>query len=222
MGWIDRRSIIRLALEVKVEKIDFKRTFKALYNPSPDAFVSVEVPLMQFVKADGKGDPNTAPAYRSAIEWLYGVSYAMKFAAKVELGKDYVVPPLEGLWWADDPRNFVNREKDRWNWTMMVMAPNFITLNIFDRAVEKIAKKLGQNPKSLRLESYEEGLSLQTLHLGSYEDEGPVLARLHDEVMPKEKMDFNGQHHEIYLSDPRKTAPSKLRTVLRQPVKPKG
>lgn len=205
-----------------MEKIDFKKSLKPLYNPPADTFVLVEVPKMRFVKVDGEGDPNTAPAYRSALEWLYGVSYAMKFAGKAALGKDYVVPPLEGLWWADDSKDFITREKDRWRWTMMIMVPDFSTREMYESAVERTGKKLGKAPASLRLESYDEGLSLQILHLGSYDDEGPVLARLHDEVMPKMGMNFNGLHHEIYLSDPRRTEPSRLKTILRQPVKPKG
>lgn len=177
------------------------------------------MPPLQFVKVDGEGDPNTAPAYRSAVEWLYGVSYAMKFAGKAALGKDYVVPPLEGLWWADDPESFITRDKDQWRWTMMIMVPDFVTRDMFEKAVAKRGGKLGQPPQSLRLEPYREGLSLQILHVGSYDDEGPVLARLHDEVMPSKGMSFNGPHHEIYLSDPRKTEAAKLKTILRQPVK---
>jgi hypothetical protein len=201
-----------------VDRIDFKKTLKPLYSPPGDAFVTIEVPKMQFVKVDGEGDPNTAPAYRSAVIWLYSVSYAMKFAAKATLGKDYVVPPLEGLWWADDPKSFVTREKDLWRWTMMIMVPDFITLDMFDGAAAKARKKLGDAPPSLRLESYEEGTSLQILHRGSYDDEGPILARLHDEEMPRRGAAFNGPHHEIYLSDPRKTDAAKLKTILRQPV----
>ena len=203
-----------------VEKIDFKKMLRPLYSPPADKFVAVEVPTMQFVKVDGEGDPNSAPAYRAAVEALYGVSYAMKFAAKAMLGQDYVVPPLEGLWWADDPESFVTREKDRWNWTMMILVPDFITRDMFDAAVAKLRTKSGPPPRSLRLEAYDEGLSLQTMHIGSYDEEGPVLDRLHTEIMPGQKMDFNGAHHEIYLSDPRKTAPSRLKTILRQPVKP--
>lgn len=202
-----------------MEKIDFKKTLKPLYNPRAGEFASVELPQMQFVKVNGDGDPNTTPAYRSAVEWLYGVSYAMKFAAKAALGKDYAVPPLEGLWWADDPKSFITREKDRWRWTMMIMVPDFVTRDIFENAVAKTGGKLGQPPQSLRLEPYGEGLSLQTLHVGSYDEEGPVLARLHGEVMPNKGMTFNGPHHEIYLSDPRKTESAKLKTILRQPVK---
>ena len=199
-------------------KIDFKKILKPLYDPPVGEFASVDVPLMQFVKVDGKGDPNTNPAYRSAIEWLYGVSYAMKFATKEALGKDYVVPPLEGLWWADEPRSFITREKDKWRWTMMIMVPDFVTRDIFENAVAKTGGTLGQPPQSLRLEPYGEGLSLQTLHVGSYDEEGPVLARLHGEVMPNHGMAFNGPHHEIYLSDPRRTEPARLKTILRQPV----
>jgi len=202
-----------------MEKTDFKRALKPLFDAPNDAFVAVEVPRLQFVKVDGAGDPNTAEACGSALAWLYGVSYVAKFAAKSALSRDYVVPPLEGLWSADDPGSFVRREKDRWRWTMMIMAPDFIDRGLFEGAVAKTAAKLGGPPASLRLEAHVEGLSLQTLHRGSYDDEGPVLARLHREVMPEQGFTFNGPHHEIYLSDPRRTEPSRLRTILRQPVK---
>lgn len=199
------------------EKTDFRKALGPLYAPP----VAVEVPLMRFVKVDGVGDPNTAPAYRRAVEWLYSTSYAMKFAARA-LGQDYVVPPLEGLWWADDPGSFLTRAKGEWRWTMMIMVPDAVTPAMFRDAVAKTAGKLGEAPPSLRLEPYAEGLSLQILHVGSYDDEGPVLARLHNEVMPERGFAFNGPHHEIYLNDPRRTAPSRLKTILRQPVRPKG
>jgi len=201
-------------------KIDFKKTLSALYTAPTDRFVTVEVPTLTFVKVDGAGDPNTAPAYGQAIEWLYAVSYGLKFAAKGR-GKDYVVPPLEGLWWADDPADFVARRKDRWRWTMMIMAPDFIDRPMFDAAVAKAGRKLGRPPATLRLEPLAEGRSLQIQHVGSYDDEGPTLARLHGEVMPAEGLTFAGPHHEIYLGDPRRTAPARLRTILRQPVKPR-
>lgn len=205
-----------------MEKIDFRKSFPDLYKPPVDRFVSVDVPAMQFVMIDGRGDPNGAPAYKPAIEWLYSVSYAMKFAAKAAKGKDYVVPPLEGLWWAGDPADFVARRKDRWCWTMMIMAPDFIDRSTFEAAVDKSRKKLGMPPDSLRFERLEEGTALQILHVGSYDDEGPTLARLHDEVMPSRGLAFAGPHHEIYLSDARKTEPAKLKTILRQPVKSAG
>ena len=203
-----------------MSKVDFKKTLAALYAAPTDRFVSIDVPTLTFVKVDGAGDPNTIPAYRTAIEWLYAVSYALKFAAK-GLGKDYVVPPLEGLWWADDPADFVARRKDRWRWTMMIMAPDVIDRPMFDAAVAKAGRKLGPPPATLRLEPLAEGRSLQIQHVGSYDDEGPTLARLHGEVMPAEGLTFAGPHHEIYLGDPRRTAPARLRTILRQPVKPR-
>lgn len=202
-----------------MEKIDFRKVFADLYRAPTERFVAVDVPALRFVKVDGKGDPNTAPAYKQVIEWLYAVSYAMKFAAKAGQGKDYVVPPLEGLWWADDPADFVARRKDRWHWTMMIMAPDFIDRPTFEAAVAKAGKKLGVPPESLRLEPLHEGRSLQILHIGSYDDEGPTLTRLHDEEMPRQGLAFAGSHHEIYLSDARNTPPAKLKTILRQPVK---
>jgi hypothetical protein len=174
---------------------------------------------MQSVKVDGRGDRNKASAYKQAVEWLYSVNYAMKFAAKAAKGKDYVVPPLEGLWWADGPADFVARRKDRWCWTMMIMAPAFIDPALFEAAVDKSRKRLGTPPDSLRLERLEEGAALQILHVGSYDDEGPILAQLHDKEMLSRGLAFAGPHHEIYLSDPRKTEPAKLRTILRQPIK---
>ncbi len=202
-----------------MDKIDFRKLHTELYAPPRGRFVSVDVPAMQFVKVDGAGNPNTAPAYRKALEWLYSTSYAMKFAAKKAVGTDYVVPPLEGLWWSDDPASFTARRKDDWKWTMMIMVPDFVDRAMFDAAVAKASGKLGAPPASLRLEAYDEGRCLQTLHVGSYDDEAPVLAALHDEIMPAQGLTFAGHHHEIYLSDPRKVAPEKLRTILRQPVR---
>ncbi len=202
-----------------MEKTDFRKLHRELYNPPARDFVAIEVPVLQSVMVDGEGNPNVSPAYKSALEWLYPTSYAMKFAAKASLGKDYVVPPLEGLWWADDPAAFTARRKAEWKWTMMIMLPDFIFPEMFDQAVARAGKKLGEKPPSLRLEPYAEGACLQTLHVGSYDDETPVLARLHDEIMPGRGLTFNGHHHEIYLSDPRRVAPEKLRTILRQPVR---
>ncbi len=203
-----------------MEKIDFKKRNKALYQPPTKEFVLIDVPTMQFVMIDGEGDPNTADSHRKAIEWLYSVSYAMKFAAKAGAGQDYVVPPLEGLWWADDPQSFVDRRKDQWRWTMMIMAPDFIDQTMFQDAVAKTSKKFGAPPTTLRLAAYQEGPCLQTMHIGSYDDEGPTLARLHDEIMPSRGYGFAGPHHEIYIGDPRKVEPSRLKTILRQPVRP--
>lgn len=209
-----------LRLETMLEKIDFKKAMPRLYSAPVGTFADIDVPEMQLVKVDGHGDPNTDTGYKRAIEWLYSTSYAMKFAAKAKLGKDYVVPPLEGLWWADDPQDFIERRKSRWHWTMMIMAPDFIDRSIFEAALTKARGKLGEPPTSFRREPLHEGRCLQTLHVGRYDDEGPILARLHSEIMPSLGLTFSGPHHEIYLSDPRRTPADKLKTILRQPVRP--
>ena len=203
-----------------MEKIDLKKSFKQLFTVPAGEFVLVNVPALKFLKVDGHGDPNVERSYKSAIEWLYSVAYGIKFAAKSTLLKDFVVAPLEGLWWAEDPRSFVSGRKAEWEWTMMIMVPELVTQELFLAAAAKAGAKRGEPPPSLRLESFEEGLCFQALHIGSYDDEGPLLERLHNAIMPAGGYTFAGAHHEIYLSDPRKTDPGKLKTILRQPVKP--
>ncbi len=203
-----------------MKKMDFKNELKHLYQPHKKDFQIVEVPDMQFFKVDGHGDPNVAPEYTAAIEALYAMSYKVKFYSKKE-EKDYVVPPLEGLWWAEDMDSFSSaRDKSLWDWTMMIMTPEWITAEMVTEArAEVIKKKELPALEKLRWDVYQEGLAVQILHLGSYDDEGPVLARLHDQWMPENGYLFNGLHHEIYLSDPRRVEPSKLKTILRQPIK---
>lgn len=200
------------------DKLDLKKVLKHLYSPPAGRFVEVEVPPIAYLMIDGHGDPNTAEAYRRAVEWLFSVSYAIKFASKKELGRDYAVMPLEGLWWAHDLSTFLSRRKDEWSWTMMIAQPEWITPEMAGAAITKAGAKLGPGPASLRLDTLEEGLCVQTMHIGSYDAEGPVLARLHDEYLPQNGLKESGHHHEIYLGDPRRTAPEKLRTILRQPV----
>jgi hypothetical protein len=166
-----------------------------------------------------------AQEYKDAIEALYAVAYKIKFASKKELGKDYVVPPLEGLWWAEDIEAFTTqRDKSQWDWTMMIMAPEWITQEMVDQAIEVVAKKkdLPALPK-LRLETLDEGHCAQIMHHGSYDDEAPTLDKLHHEWIPENGYEMTGKHHEIYIKagDPRKgpVDPTKLRTVLRQPIK---
>lgn len=203
-----------------MEKIDVRRTMKALYAPANREFAPIVVPAIRFVMIDGAGDPNTHPDYARAVQWLYAVSYSAKFAVKTSRAVDYVVPPLEGLWYSDDPGDFVARRKDKWRWTAMIMLPEWVDAEIQATAQAKAAAKLGTAPESLRVAVLDEGLCLQALHIGSYDDESPILADLHDRLMPEMGFDFAGPHHEIYLSDPRRTAPEKLRTILRQPVRP--
>jgi hypothetical protein len=202
-------------------KVDFKRELKHLYNPPKKEFTVVDVPPMNFLMVDGHGDPNTAQEYQDAVEALYGVAYTLKFTSKRELGRDYVVPPLEGLWWAGDMEAFTTmRDKSAWEWTMMIMQPEWVTQEMVGEAVKQVEK--GKDLPALskiRLETYHEGLSVQIMHVGSYDDEGPTIARMHREFMPENGYEPAGKHHEIYLSDPRKVAPENLKTVIRQPVR---
>jgi hypothetical protein len=208
-------------MEAKMsKKFDFKKERKHLYQPSAKEFVVVDVPPMNFLMIDGHGDPNTAQEYKDAVEALYAVAFRIKFISKNEVGRDYVVPPLEGLWWAEDMETFTTgRDKSAWDWTMMIMQPEWVTPEMFEEALKQVEKK--KNPPALpklRLERYHEGLSVQILHIGSYDDEGPTLDRMHHEFIPENGYQMAGKHHEIYLSDPSKVAPEKLKTVLRQPI----
>ena len=205
-----------------MSKVDFKKTLKPLYVPSAKEIVVVDVPGMNFLMVDGAGAPGSDnPDYERALSWLYGTSYGLKFLSKGTLDRDYVVPPLEGLWWAEDMSAFTADRKDEWLWTMMIMQPDWITDEMVEDCMTKAEKKLGERPASLRFEPFEEGLSAQILHVGAYSDEGPTIARMHNEFIPENGLVENGHHHEIYLNDPRKTAPEKLKTVLRQPVRHK-
>lgn len=201
-----------------MEKLDLKKSRKELFSAFHNRFVPIDVPPVSYLMVDGHGDPNRVPEYKRAVESLYATAYTIKFLCKAE-GRDFVVPPLEGLWSARDPESFTARRKDEWDWTMMIMMPDFVDEASFQRARGRAAEKLGAISESLRLDTLEEGLCLQALHIGSYDEEGPLLAKLHNEIMPAERYAFAGRHHEIYLGDPRKTAPEKLKTLLRQPVR---
>lgn len=197
-------------------KFDPKREIPS-YTAAHGRFDLVDVPPLRYAMVDGEGDPNTAPAYVAAVEALYAVSYAAKFRSKRELDRDYVVGPLEGLWSAADPSTFVTREKSAWSWTMMIWQPDWLPRELQEAAISTALAK-APAAERLRFETLDEGLCVQTLHRGPYDDEGPTLARLHDEFMPAEGLRFNGRHHEVYFGDPRRSAPEKLRTILRQPV----
>lgn len=201
-----------------MEKLDLKKTRKALFTASHNRFAPVVVPPVSYLMVDGHGDPNTACEYRRAVESLYATAYTLKFSCKAK-GQDFVVAPLEGLWSAPDPASFTARRKDEWDWTMMIMVPDYVDDEAFGTATARAREKLGTLSESLRLESLAEGLCLQALHLGSYDDEGPLLAALHGDIMPSGGYDFAGRHHEVYLGDPRKTVPEKLKTIIRQPVR---
>lgn len=202
-----------------MKKIDFKKELD-YYKAKPHEFRILEVPRLQYLMIDGHGDPNTSREFQDAIQALYPVAYKLKFASKQELDKDYVVMPLEGLWWAKDMSTFTSaRDKSQWDFTLMIMQPEWITKDMFDVAREKVSEK---NPPAklsgVRFETLEEVLCVQTLHIGSFDDEAAILQKMHNEFIPAQGLKMVKKHHEIYLSDFRKVAPDKLRTILRQPV----
>jgi hypothetical protein len=201
-------------------KIDLKRDEKQFYSAPTDRFVEVDVPRMSFLQIDGAGSPES-DEYARAVEALYGLSYPVKFASKNQLGRDYVVCPLEGLWWSDRLESFADRSKAEWRWTMMIRQPDWVTAALVDSVREKAIAK-APAAAAVRLDAYTEGLSVQILHLGSFEDETPTVARLHDEYLPANGLVETGHHHEIYFSDPRTSPPEKLRTLIRQPVARRG
>lgn len=205
-----------MAYDLKVERKD-------LYAPSAREFTLVTVPPMTYLAVDGAGDPNTSPLYVDAVSSLYTVGYGIRFACAARTGERFVVGPLEGLWTSDDPTSFVDRRKDAWSWTMMIPLPEMVVEGDIRAGRAGAARKKPDLPiDRVEVRMLDEGLSLQIMHIGSYDDEAPTLARLHDDVMPARGLTWNGAHHEIYLSDPRRVAAEKLRTVLRQPVRPIG
>ena len=203
----------------ETDKVDFKKVLDC-YQANRGEFRVIDVPEMNYLMVDGHGDPNTSPAYTEALAALFPVAYKLKFASKRDAGRDYVVPPLEGLWWADDMDMFTTaRDKSRWDWTMMLMVPDWIDQGMFAAAVEQVGThrppaRLGD----VRMRPLAEGRCVQTLHVGSFDDEAAVLELMHEQFIPSHGLRMNGKHHEIYLSDFRRVAPEKLRTILRQPA----
>ena len=201
-------------------KLDLKKEYRRLYNPSSENCSIVDVPEMQFLMIDGAGDPNTSVAYAEAIEALYAAAYTLKFISKTTEEVDYVVMPLEGLWWTPDMAEFSTDDKSAWEWTAMIVQPNHITAAHVAAATDEVRKK--KDPQALdriRFEPYAEGLAAQILYFGPYADEAPTIERLH-QFATDSGYQLRGKHHEIYLSDPRRTAPERLRTVIRQPIEP--
>jgi hypothetical protein len=197
--------------------MDVKKGLKHLYAPSAKQFSIVDVPPLTFLMIDGHGDPNQALAYQQAVEALYALAYATKFALKKQ-GHDYMVPPLEGLWWTENMAEFSLQRKADWDWTMMIMQPEPVTAAEVGRVKSEVMAKKGLAALSrVRFDTYAEGLAVQILYYGPYADEGPTIARMHA-FAQKEGYILRGKHHEIYLGDPRRTAPEKLKTVIRQPI----
>ncbi|MDR7233253.1 GyrI-like domain-containing protein [Agrococcus sp. BE272] len=201
-----------------MEKIDLKRQLDA-YRAKRGEFRTVDVPPLQYLMIDGHGDPNGAP-FAEAIASLYPLAYALKFASKRELARDYAAMPLEGLWSAADPASFTTaRDKARWDWTLLMLVPDWIDRGLLAQAMDAVRKK-GAPARfdDVRLETLAEGRCVQTLHVGAFDDEGPVLARMHEEFIAGAGLRMTGRHHEIYLSDFRRVEPARRRTILRQPV----
>lgn len=200
------------------EKVDLRKAIDAYRAKAGDLRI-VDVPEQQYLMLDGRGDPN-GPAFAEALAALYPLAYALKFASKRELGRDYAVMPLEALWWADDMDAFtVARDKASWQWTLLMLVPDWIDRAAFEAAVAAVAAKHAPaRVHDIRLERLVEGRCVQTLHVGAFDDEGPVLERMHHEFIPQHGLRMSGRHHEIYLSDARRVEPAKRRTILRQPV----
>lgn len=204
-------------------KTDLKKDIRS-YTAPRGRFEIITVPTLQYLMIDGHGDPNVSPAYANALATLYPVAYKLKFLSKRELDRDYVVMPLEALWWSEDMEAFTTaRDKSRWDWTAMILVPDWLTCEHVI-AAKAAVESSGKEPALglLRFETLVEGVAVQTLHVGPYDDEAPVLAAMHHDFIPAHGLRMTGRHHEIYLSDPRRAAPEKLRTILRQPVAPEN
>lgn len=208
-------------------KFDFKKEYKELYQPKTKPSI-VDVPEMLFIAVDGEGDPNTSPEYQRAVQTLYGLSYAIKMSPRngytIEGFFDYVVPPLEGLWWGGDIdlETMTITDKSKFSWRMMIRQPEFVTEEVFAWAQETLAKKKPElDPSIAKLWRFTEGFCVQVLHIGPYDEEPETVRRMDawaEGQGYKNDISSTRHHHEIYLSDPRRTAPEKLKTVLRHPI----
>ena len=201
-------------------KVDLKQQLKHLYQPSAKEVVLVEVPPMNYLMVDGEGDPNTSQAYADAVAALYAVAYTVKFMVKKgPLAIDYGVMPLEGLWWAADMANFSVDDKSTWQWTMMIVQPDFVTATLVNAAIADAKKK--KNPAAItkvRFAAFTEGSCAQILHIGPFSAEGPTIEKVHQFIAARGNL--HGKHHEIYLSDIRKADPARWKTIIRQPMQP--
>ena len=200
-----------------MKTIDLKKTLKSYYTASAANPSIIDVPPMNGLMVDGMGDPN-GPAFQEAVGSLYSVAYTLKFAFKKDKAVDYPVMALEGLWWADDPADFLRDKRDNWKWTIFISLPDIVTKKDVGEAVAAAKKKakFARFPE-VRFEKFHEGLAAQIMHVGPYAAEGPTIERLH-RFVEEQGYNLRGRHHEIYLGDPRRSAPEKLRTIIRHPV----
>lgn len=202
-----------------MKKIDLKKELKHMYQPSAKQVTRVEVPVMNYLMIDGEGDPNTSQAFKDAAEVLFMLSYTLKFMVKKGVPEiDYAVMPLEGLWWTDDMSRLSVDAKADWKWTLMIMQPDFVSEDMVAEAIGAVKKK--KNPSALpkvRFEALSEGACAQIMHIGPFSEEGPAVEKVH-QFIDGCGCKRCGKHHEIYLSDIRKTDPQKWKTVIRQPM----
>lgn len=201
-----------------MKKIDLRQEYKKLFTASAKAPAWLDVPALQYLMIDGRGDPNSAESFKQAVGTLYSVSYTLKFAWKKEKAIDYPVMALEGLWGTDDMREFSLERKADWKWTVMILQPDFIPRPEIQKIIRRVKVKSDfKDFPEVRVEKFQEGKCAQVLHLGPYAAEGPTVKRLHDFIAAA-GCRLRGKHHEIYLGDPRRSAQEKLRTILRQPA----
>ncbi len=204
-------------------KKDLSAALQKLYFPSEKEPSVIKVPKMKFLTVDGKGDPNSSKEFQEAIGALYSVAYTTKFTLKKEAKeKDFRVMPLEALWWAEGSEDFASLPKGEWSWKAMIMVPKHITEKVVSGVIEQLKKK-GKDKelpglKRLSLEEFDEGLSVQITHIGPYSAERPTIERLIKYAKDND-YELHGRHHEIYLGDPRRSKPEKLRTVVRLPIR---
>jgi hypothetical protein len=203
-----------------VEKSDYRKELKHLYNPSQKEIGIVDVPVMDFLMIDGQGDPSTSREYQAAVEGLFTVSYALKFMVKRgEQQVDYSVFPLEGLWWADDLSAFALNNRNQWKWTAMIAQPRWVNRDLFGEAVKDVERRKHLTlPTSMRFKTFHEGRAAQVMYIGPFAEEGRTITKIHGFIGDM-ACELSGKHHEIYMSDFRKTPPEKLKTIIRQPFK---
>ena len=201
------------------DKIDLKKEMKHLYNPSKKEPIIVDVPPMNYLMLDGHGNPNNNPLFQDAVSSLYPLAYGLKFAIKKLQGINYGVMPLQGLWWTENMEEFSTDDKSNWDWTVMIMQPKWVDEALIKEIHHQVKTK--KNPPlidKIRFEKYTEGTVVTLLHIGPFSEEGPNIARMH--AYGKDQgYELSGKHHEIYLTDLTKTAPERMKTVLRQPIR---
>ena len=205
----------------EARKMDLRKELKHPYRPPTKEVVEVEVPEMNFLQIDGEGDPNTSEAFREATEAIYSISYALKFAVKKDQGIDFGVMPLEGMWWTEGEKTDleeIQADRSLWKWNLLIMQPEWVTQERFERALASTQKKKNLAALSrIRFESFHEGRAAQVMHVGPFAEERPTIERI-DQFIQERGLKHRGRHHEIYLNDFRRTAPENLKTIIRYPI----